>query len=254
MPLCNAGACHCASSLLQNAFWERFWTSTKKKNSSAHAAIRDGQIHTWSSGPVGGESFQTPCSWYIAINFHGNVAVDQECLQLEEVLSGHNLRSWIGHRSWSISCYLAEKADEEMESVLGLGLDTEMKKLGDTLVSNLIGVIQRTKQSDYMETTHTWTSPICFVCIALSGYTPSDPLEIELMKCIKEALHCCNTRRGFTSERAKEFILKHPLLQLWVLESYLGGSQPRCRNGLRFVSAVCFRPICQAMWTLRLLP
>ena len=42
-----------------------------------------------------------------------------------------------------------------MESVLGLGLDTEMKKLGDTLVSNLIGVIQRTKQSDYMETTHT---------------------------------------------------------------------------------------------------
>ena len=110
-----------------------------------------------------------------------------------------NLKSCFGkttsavEENWSLIVKylrLSELADE------GLGLEeTEMEELGDKLVSNLIGVIQRTKQSDVMETTQTLLSPFCFVCIALSGYTPTVPLEIELMTCIQEALHCCNNTR-----------------------------------------------------------
>lgn len=47
-----------------------------------------------SCGPVGFESVQTPCPWHIVVNLHGNVAMDQECLQQLEELWKRNLPSW----------------------------------------------------------------------------------------------------------------------------------------------------------------
>lgn len=86
---------------------------------------------------------------------------------------------------------LSEEADDGGET-----LEERKLILGNKLVSNLIGVIQRTKRpdDDVIETTLTLPSPFCFVCIVSSGYEPVDPLEKELMDCIKVALQCCETR------------------------------------------------------------
>ena len=58
---------------------------------------------------------------------------------------------------------------------------------------------------DAIETTlTTLPSPFCFVCIVRSGYEPVDPLEKELMDCIKVALQCCETRPGWNLSRKNE--------------------------------------------------
>lgn len=101
--------------------------------------------------------------------------------------------------NWSLIVeYL--KLSEEADDVDGGEILEERKLiLGNKLVSNLIGVIQRTKRADddAIETTLTLPSPFCFVCIVRSGYEPVDPFERELMDCIKGALQCCEARPGW---------------------------------------------------------
>ena len=93
--------------------------------------------------------------------------------------------------NWSLIVeYL--KLSEEVDG--GETLEERKLVLGNKLVSNLIGVIQRTKRTDAIETTLTLPSPFCFVCIVCSRYEPVDALEKELMDCIKVALQCCEAR------------------------------------------------------------
>ena len=92
--------------------------------------------------------------------------------------------------NWSLIVdYLKISENQEFESSENQLF--EVTTLGNKLISNLIGVLQRV---DGHEIKQPLISPLCFVCIAFSSLVPKCKLEKDLKEHIKSALRFCEKR------------------------------------------------------------
>jgi len=73
-------------------------------------------------------------------------------------------------------------------------LEITLQNLGDELVSNTIGVLQKLVLSDGTEIMQPMLSPLCFVKICRSSYQPGNELEKNLKTAIKLAINECGRR------------------------------------------------------------
>ena len=90
--------------------------------------------------------------------------------------------------NWSLIVeYLKSSESERLESK-SFALT---KNLGNELISNLIGVLQKVDGNGIKQPL---ISPLCFVCIAFSSFVPKNLLEKDLLKHIRAALDCCQRR------------------------------------------------------------